>query len=133
MTLIGLTIFIGLSCRPIQVAQKANANYLVSKVDSINDYYLVYLIKSDSTYKVVSHKPLISEEKCNKIKLGSSYPFLLRSTLSWTGDLKRLSPKYNPQIGCVAFDDSTSICVEKGMVRDLFSADNLQGLCFIGK
>jgi hypothetical protein len=116
------------------VGQQGSDNYEVIKIDSINSYYLIYSKKNDSIFKIVSHKPLIKVKKCNRIKMGSDYPFLLHSILdNLPAGFKNLSPKRNPQINCVGFDESTSICVEEGMVRDLFSADNLQGLCFVGK
>jgi hypothetical protein len=137
IAMFGSTVIIfclSFTCRPSNVGQQGSDNYEVVKIDSINNYYFVYSKKNDSIFKIVSHKPLIKVKKCNRVKMGSNYPFLLHSILDdLPAGFEALSPKRNPQINCVGFDDSTSICVEEGMVRDLFSADNLQGLCFIGK
>lgn len=129
---VGLTLCIVFTCKHTLINSGVE-KYTVRKLDSINNYYILYVNRNDSMFKVVSYKPLIAERKCNKIRVGSSYPFLLRSSISWSGEFRRLSPKYNPQIGCLAYDDSTSICLESGVVRDLFHADNINGLCFIGK
>jgi hypothetical protein len=132
--IIVLSFSLGFTCRPSNVYQQNRDSYEVVKIDSINNYYLVYCTKDDSIFKIVSHQPLVRVKKCIRVKTGSSYPFLIHSILdNLPAGFENLSPKRNPQINCVGFDDSTSICVEDGMVRDLFTADNLQGLCFIGK
>jgi hypothetical protein len=109
-------------------------DYAVIKVDSINGYYLVYVQRNDSIFKIVSPKPTEEIKGCDRLKNGDRYPFFLHSSLSnWPAGLEGLSPKNNPLINCFSYDDSTSICVEEGMVRDLFYADNIRGKCFIGK
>lgn len=45
--------------------------YTVYKIDSVNNYYLVYLSSEGKNYKVVSKKEEAS--KCKKIKLGDKY------------------------------------------------------------
>jgi len=134
IVLITFALCLSFTCKPSNVCHSSGDYYEVVKIDSINNYYFVYSKRNDSIFKIVSNKPLIKVKKCNRIKMGSNYPFLLHSILdNLPAGFENLSPKRNPQINCIGFDDSTSICVEQGIVRDLFSADNVSGLCFIGR
>jgi hypothetical protein len=37
------------------------------------------------------------------------------------------------RIDCIGFDDSTTICLERDSINDIYYADNIKGLCFINK
>jgi|LakMenEpi03Aug12_release.lakeMendotaPanAssembly.Ray.scaffolds.fasta_scaffold299590_2 hypothetical protein len=105
--------------------------YKVYKIDSINSYYLVYSVKRDTLYKIVSKKEfnLVG----NQVMVGKNYPFQLSSI--WTKPIiigeVNASPSVTPHVTCLSFDDSTKICLEKDSINDIHQASNLRGLYFI--
>jgi hypothetical protein len=105
-------------------------SYKVYKIDSINNWYLIYARKGDSLYKIVSKK--MSIENCNRIRIHKSYEFRCHSCIY--GDKiaeKTILPQYTLLVTCFSFDDSTNICLERDSINDLHYADNIKGLCFI--
>lgn len=105
--------------------------YNVYKIDSINNYYLIYAIKSDTLYKIVSKKePSLSGGTLIMVK--GNYSFQLSSI--WTQPIiiggVNVSPSVTPNVTCLSFDDSTRICLERDSINDLYRASNLRGLYF---
>jgi len=104
--------------------------YKVYKIDSINNYYLVYARKGDSLYKIVSKK--MSFENCNRIRINNNYEFRLHSSIYGSKMAeKTISPQYTLLVTCFSFDDTTNICLERDSINDLHHAENIKGLCFI--
>lgn len=103
--------------------------YNVYKIDSVNNYFLIYAKKNNSHYKIVSEK---KELKCKeKIRINAGYRFSLQSIWTqeiWIGNIN-VSPSLTPHVTCLAFNDSTTICIERDSINDLFRAHNLTGLC----
>lgn len=103
--------------------------FTVHKIDSINDYYVVYLKKSDDWFKIVSKKVSGADSK-NKIEIEKSYFFNLHSI--WNEKLiingVDVSLSKTPNVQCIGFDQKTSICIEKDSINDLFTTKNLLGL-----
>jgi len=100
----------------------------VTKLDSINNYYLIYTIKNDSIFKIVSEKCYLNN--CKKIKVGKSYsPKLvsMRSSVPSIGELKILPVNYL-DVKCFQFDENTQICKEEG-IYDLYFTKDIKGLC----
>jgi hypothetical protein len=106
--------------------------YKVYKIDSIDNYYLVYAKKEESIYKIVSKKMNIYD--CNRIKINSNYPFKLipfKMDTHRVGDTLKINlPRYEHSLLCYNFDGVTQICVERYM-SDLYFAENVKGLCLI--
>ncbi|WP_177733519.1 hypothetical protein [Flavobacterium inviolabile] len=106
------------------VIHKSNQNiYEISKLDSIENVYLVYAKKNDSIFKIMSSKDHISN--CTPIKKGDLLELKLKSTFRENFNQRR-------DIAGVNFN-GTIIRFEKaeGIVRDLFVTDNIKGLCYI--
>jgi hypothetical protein len=105
--------------------------FTVAKIDSSGNFYLVYAVRNDSTFKIVSKKNIYKE--CDGIAINKSYPFKLRSSI-FTGKVAngQITAMTNDLVECVGYDSVTTICFEDNCVRDLFSSDNLKGLCFSG-
>lgn len=103
--------------------------FTVHKIDSINNYYVVYLKKSDTWFKIVSKKDSEGESR-NKIEIEKSYFFSLHSL--WDEKLIingiDVSLSKTPNVQCIGFDEKTSICIERDSINDLFTTKNLQGL-----
>ncbi|MFZ4931930.1 hypothetical protein [Chryseobacterium sp. Mn2064] len=106
--------------------------YVVYKIDSVNNYYLIYLSSEGKSYKIVSKKEEVT--KCKKIKLGDKYNF---SSLDRIIKPEDYIPK-NVATGsplefvpdCIKFDEQTEICRERGM-DNIYMTKNLAGLCYI--
>lgn len=113
-----------------KIEDLANLNsYKVYKIDSINNFYLIYAKKKDSLYKIVSKKEW--DVDCNLIKANEEYEFMLHSQSfnPATGNLEIL-PENSLLVNCFYYDDSTKICLERDSINDLFYGDNIRGLCF---
>lgn|GEM_PF-1344359 len=111
------------------VKKNITTSYKVYKIDSINSFYLIYAKRNDSLYKIVSKKATIIS--CNKIEKDGEYDFNLHSRLSdrRIGN-KEILPQNSLLVNCFSYDDSTTICLERDSINDLFYADNVKGLCF---
>jgi hypothetical protein len=112
--------------------EATDTNYLVYKIDSVNSFYLIYAKWGDSFYKIISKK----EERFDlpKIQVDSTYNFRLhsRSANAHIGNMN--IPRENSLlVNCFYFDDSTKICLEPPLMTDLYFADNLHGLHFVGQ
>ena len=103
------------------------AYYNIYKIDSINNYYLIYARKYDSIYKIVSEKQKISN--CKKIALQGNYNLKLRSFSSIAPIINSIKI-YSPDIDCYYFEEHTDICLERDRgIFELYYCDNLKGLC----
>jgi len=105
-----------------------NHKYRVYKIDSINSFYLIYARKGDSLFKIVSKKD--KNLLCKNIGNNRYYEFNLHSQ---TGEYKigNVVVPVSLHVDCFAYDDSTSICLERDSIRALYHADNIKGLCFL--
>ena len=104
--------------------------YNVYKIDSINSFYLIYARKEKSIYKIVSKKE--QNQNCNStIIMNGKYEFKLHSQSynPKTGKLDEL-PENSLLVNCFYYDDSTTICLERDSINDLFYGDNIKGLCY---
>nr|WP_198999668.1 hypothetical protein [Flavobacterium sp. ASV13] len=128
---LGTIIFISLSCKSsLPVIENKNL-YEVYKIDSINEYYLIYAKRGDSLFKIVSKKE--AADKQQEIKVNKSYPLKLhsrRENLPTIGGIK-LEPINYLDVECFAYDKSTTICIERDSINDLHYAENIKGKYFI--
>lgn len=109
-------------------SSKDREYYKVTKLDSINNYYLIYAMKGDSIFKIVSEKNYVNS--CKKIEIGKSYYLELismSSTAPSIGGIK-ISPVNYLDVKCFYFSKNTKICKEDG-IDELYSTKNLKGLC----
>ena len=140
---ISILIFVSFSHFTIQksnledrngLSDQIDSSFKVYKIDSINNYYLVYAKRHDSLFKIVSEKAI--NTNCEKIRVDNNYIMSLASI--WTkpimmGNLN-VSPSMTPHVTCLGFDDSTSICIDRANgIYDLFTCDNLVGLGYLSK
>ena len=124
--------FFGISCNSQQKvleSQRTMEEYYVYKIDSIDNYYLVYAKKQDAIFKIVSKKETL--KKCDLIKINNSYHFDLYSQSSETlitGEI--IAPVSIYDKPCYIFENDTKICIDrKNGIYDLYYARNLKGLC----
>ena len=109
-----------------------NFSYEVYNIDSVNNFYLIYVKKTDSIFKIVSSKT--TNNNCEIIKLNQKYNFSLHSI--WTKPIMigniNASPSQTPEVTGLYFDDITIIRIDReNGIYDLYNCDNLQGLCYL--
>ena len=107
-----------------------SVNYKVYKIDSINNYYLIYAKKGHTLFKIISKKE--SAKKCNRIIVNHVYKFRLHSILSVNGQ-PAIPANQIMELSGWRIDESTTIVFEGDSIRDLYNADNIKGLSFIKK
>ncbi|NDV57679.1 hypothetical protein [Bacteroides sp. 519] len=115
--------------RNIDSTHVASKLYEVYKIDSINNYYLIYLRKDSQKYKVVSKMEYVPFGK--KIKLGTKYDFSLESLFDVDISINgiNVNPAHTSLVECIYVDKMTYVCIERNdSIFDLFRAKNLTGL-----
>lgn len=112
----------------LDLVKQDSIKYKVYKIDSINNYYLIYVKQGRNIFKIVSKKEKI--EKCNLIAVDNEYKIHLHSMLSVNGH-SIIPPNAINEISGWRVDDSTTINFEGDSIRDLYYADNIKGLCLI--
>lgn len=135
-----LFIFIGVhSCiSPPHSGNKIYSNsYQITKIDSIDNVYIIYALKFDTAYKILSLRvPLM---KCRLVSVGNFYPLKLKSLfvrgfVDSSGRKFDITPEAVFRLTGISYY-GTTITIDEGaknQKRDLFEATNLTGLCFRG-
>lgn len=89
----------------------------VIKVDTLERGYIIYSVKNDSIFKILSARSKPSR-KCEKIKVGAYYDFKLKLA------------KYSVHMDSLLYKEQ-KIKFEKNSINDLFFSEHLIGLCYI--
>jgi hypothetical protein len=99
--------------------------YHVYNIDSTGNYYIIYARIGKAKYQIVSRK-----ENCttaDAIKVGKNYDFDLVSIFNDSGfQLPRES------VGSIKVD-SVTILYLNDSIRDIYTARNTRGLCFLNR
>lgn len=130
-----LIIVLVSSCKNSKIANQTNPfSYLVKKIDSKNNWNIIYASKQDSIFKIIVRKEAGIINDCEKIVVGGYYLFKLHSRKKDVPEINgiKIEPINNLDIQCYSYDNETSICIEpqKG-IFDLHHAENIKGLCLI--
>lgn len=125
-----ITIFAIGCCAKKQNQNQIDTRYEVYKIDSINNFYIIYAQNDNIKYKIISEKQV--DNSCKKIQLNKEYSFKLISILQQKIQLgdKTFSSADNLLVNCFTFEGNTKICREKD-ISDLHRAENLKGLCLV--
>jgi 2-hydroxy-3-keto-5-methylthiopentenyl-1-phosphate phosphatase len=114
-----------------KLVEQADTIYRIDSIDSVNSFYIIYALKDNQKYKIVSKKDDI--KGCKKIVVGKDYKFNLESILAEKiklGD-KEFSSSNSLTVDCFSFDDNTEICKEQSKgIHDLHKTKDLVGLCY---
>ncbi len=130
-----ILLFLTFSCSVFKGGKNIETKvlkYKIVELDSINDWYIIYASRNKNTYKIVSKK----EKKCrgeSRLEIGKSYKLYLYSKKENPPKMGNLivHPVNNLDVQCYSYDENTEICIEpKRQIFDLFSAKNLEGLCY---
>ncbi|MBS9464161.1 hypothetical protein KIM67_17190 [Flagellimonas sp. 389] len=141
---IGLLILGMASCKSVKTQENIPSTEIdlstamrgkVYKIDSLNNYYLIYVSDEKLSYKIVSEK--VNKSTCNEIMIDSTYNFKINQLTSDTpppeGNSNIPTPINHLDIArCVKFSGNTEICTEPG-INNLYSSSNLTGLCIVKK
>jgi hypothetical protein len=126
--LIILTSFLSIHVENLSVG---TPSYDIYKIDSINNYYLIYAKNKTTHYKIISRKETVANT--TKIKVGKRYEFKLHSM--WEQDSfingVSISLRNTPHVTCLGFDSITNICIERPLINDLHYTDDLKGLYLV--
>lgn len=99
----------------------------ILRIDSLNNYYVIYAKTKDSTYKIISEKQV--NAACKKIQTNKHYNLNLKSFKSLAPIINGVK-MYFPDVDCYYFFEDTHICLEKDKgIYDLHIAENINGLC----
>ena len=91
--------------------------YKIIKIDSLQNTYIIYAKKQDSTFKIVSKKN--ASDNCIIIKINEYYNLKIKS-------LFPVDYYQKIQISAIKFKLEGN-----GIVWDLFISENLNGLCYV--
>ena len=134
-----ILILISFSCKSKKDIQETTSskfelgidiNAKISKIDSIENYYLVYIENDKNYFKIVSDKEQQKPFNSIKVKIGKNYTFKVRQ-------LTGFPPKTQNQYSvmnyldlerCVDFKN-TKICTEARF--EIATSSNLKGLHLI--
>lgn len=108
--------------------------YSIKSIDSINNWYTIYAIKNDSSYKIVVKKESQNLECKRAIVIGQSYNLALHSRKNEVPEINgvKIKPVNSLDIQCYIYDEITNICIEpKKGIYDLCHTPNMKGLCYV--
>ena len=116
-------LVMNISCKSNLAVSNA-IKYKVVSIDSIEDVYVIYAKNKSNYFKIVTQKMQYSSS-CNKIKIGKKYKFDLVSLL-------KEKEKFRTNVAGVDFHGK-SILLERDSITDIYSANNIESLCFVKK
>ena len=105
-----------------------NINASISKIDSISNYYFIFIENDQEFYKIVSNKNKAIPQNGIKVKVGENYPFKIQQLTDRkpSGSNDNFTPvNYLDITRCIDFN-GTEICTESSF--ELARPYNLNGL-----
>lgn len=135
-----ILILILVSCRSKKIEPKPHitkfefgidVNAKVLKIDSISNFYLVFIENEEIFFKIVSNKNHAKPYNGVKIKIGESYKFRIQQVTDRrpSGSNDQFTPiNYLDITRCVNFK-GTDVCTESSF--ELAKSSNLKGLYII--
>ncbi|WP_408042249.1 hypothetical protein [Tenacibaculum litopenaei] len=103
-------------------------NFIISKIDSTNSYYLIYGLKNKNSYKIISKKELSAETE-EKLEIGKNY---LLSLKNFRQQDDNPLTGYSSSDPCFFLDKNTQICTEENVFGPYITED-LVGLYYVKK
>lgn len=104
-----------------------STKYKIIKIDSIDKVYVIYALKNNIYYKILSEKDS-SRVGCEKLEIDKLYSLNIKSLL-FPEELVNL------QSGHITGTDfsGTIINIEEDSIMDLHHSNNLKGICYVKK
>lgn len=103
----------------------------IVKIDSVENYYVIYSVKNDKKYKIVSKKENLVDEDYVQVQENHFYDLKLINLISYSESDNPLAGFQSTLVlNCYSFEKDVVICEEEGM-ETLYKAENLIGLYYI--
>lgn len=129
LALIGLFISCSITRRNPNLIDKSETNsmYRIKNIKNEKSFYIIYAMRNDSTFKIISNISSANNFGCENIKVGKSYNL----------DLKVIFPSdsllgipISPNLGIkgVSINNNKIITIEKKCHSKIYAALNLIGL-----
>jgi hypothetical protein len=110
---------------------KNENNFLIKQIKSKKSWYIIYAVKNDSLYKIVSKKVDYQNKECKKIQIGKYYNFIIQSNIPVIDGVKMLPTNYL-DVKTPFYDKKSVFSIEpENGIFDSYQAKNLWGLCLI--
>lgn len=106
-------------------------DFLISKIENKNSYFIIYGVKDRDTFKILSKKSN-SRLDLNKIERNKIYHLKLKDFWEEGTIDKNPLTGFNSADPCFFLDEKTEICREKGVFGP-YRTPNLDGLNYIKK
>lgn len=107
----------------------ANKNdfYKVNKIIEEQSYYIIYLQRNDSTFKIISDITNVLSN-CKKIKIGEKYKLILNKTAP-IDSFGKISIIPNLGVTGMEMPDGSIVTFEEKSHYSIYRTKNLIGLC----
>ncbi len=102
-------------------------NAKVSKIITLNNYYIVYVQSESKIYKILSY--IETDNICREIQLDSNYSFVLQLMKSSVNMEEKCLANKAVVGRWIVIGEAAIACQEGDSVRGLYFAENLKGLC----
>ena len=99
-----------------------NGKFRILKVDSISDIYMIYGVKSEKYYKILSNKNDSTNKNWERLKINKEYELVLESEYSQYGLLEHVSG--------VSKEDGPVIYFEGDSIKHLYISPNIKSLYY---
>lgn len=126
-----LIFFVTFYCKAQTVSDsKTKKEFMVSKIDSIGNFYIIDLINSSKIYRVISRKELKKEKKNVIIKEGNSYLFNIENYPNYSISNNNPILGFNSSVNCFILDEKTKVCKESN-INAIYTTKELYGLYYL--
>lgn len=126
---ITISLFVIISCKPAKI-QCTDGVYLITKIDSVDNYYIIYAKQNSQNCKLLSEKSSSNCEK--KITVGKKFCLATESIFTMkvrvNDTVKEISNNVNID-GILIGTTKISKEYDKG-IFDVLKSKNLVGLCY---
>lgn len=112
---------------------KGDTSFRVVKIDSIANFYLVFAIRHDEKFKIITEKENVDMPDCKKkIMVGQSYYLTLRRYIdAIVVNGKLIESTDYAEWHCYPFAPNVFICNEpKNGFFSLYFTDDIKGMCY---
>jgi ABC-type lipopolysaccharide export system ATPase subunit len=109
----------------VQNKNYSSGKFIVSKIDSINNYYIIHLKKEDSIFRIISKNENI--KKCYEIKNNNEYALKLNSIYK---DRLAVMKKYNIN-KFIKWGIDDSLKINSDSIKYYYTSQNIKGRCYI--
>ena len=103
---------------------QAPIGYKISRIDSVKNLYIIYATRNDSLFKIISLNQ--KANNCVSLKVNCTYALKLHSRFEGKYAIKPPGADFNVEYNYYG----TFVSLERWRgINDLFTCDNLKGLC----